>query len=301
MFFYSKKTIVTHNGSFHADDVFAAAALSILLNGKIKIIRTRDPKIIRAADYVVDVGNVYDPPNNRFDHHQSGGPGKRMNGISYASFGLVWKEFGPKICGSPKIAEIIENRLVMPIDAYDNGEGKYSEMFPGVFPYTVNDIIGALNPAPEEIKFDKPIADGAFSSAVEFAKELLKGEIKSVKSCLETEEILKQSYLEAKDKRIIVVNRRVPIGEYFSSYPEPFFIVYQYADGGWAARAVRKNPNNFESRKLFPDSWAGKRDAELVAITGVSDAIFCHNKGFLAIAKSKEGAIRLAKLALENI
>jgi len=44
------KKLITHNGSFHTDDVFACAALSLMLeknNEKFEIIRTRDPEIIR--------------------------------------------------------------------------------------------------------------------------------------------------------------------------------------------------------------------------------------------------------------
>jgi uncharacterized UPF0160 family protein len=37
---------------------------------------------------------------------------------------------------------------------------------------------------------------------------------------------------------------------------------------------------------------------ELAQVTGVADAVFCHNKLFMAVAKSKEGAIKLAELAL---
>jgi uncharacterized UPF0160 family protein len=51
---------------------------------------------------------------------------------------------------------------------------------------------------------------------------------------------------------------------------------------------------------LFPDSWAGKRDAELVKATGVADAIFCHNNRFMMVAGSKEGALALAELALSS-
>ena len=40
--FNKKKKIITHNGSFHADDVFAVATLKLALpNEKIGIIRTR--------------------------------------------------------------------------------------------------------------------------------------------------------------------------------------------------------------------------------------------------------------------
>ena len=49
------KTIATHNGNFHADDVFSVAALKSLFPS-FKLIRTRDLKIIARADIVVDVG-----------------------------------------------------------------------------------------------------------------------------------------------------------------------------------------------------------------------------------------------------
>lgn len=299
MFFFSPKTtVVTHDGGFHADDVFAVATLSILFAGRIRIIRTRDPKKISEADYVVDVGNIYNPKNNRFDHHQPGGGGQRANGISYAAFGLVWKTYGEKISGGKTTTEIIERRLVSPIDAHDNGEGELAESLPGVFPYTINEIIDVLNPTNDEINANSRITNGTFLKAVAMAKELLIREIKWVRARLEAEEILRKSFIEAKDKRIIVVQRLVPVEEYFSSYPEPLFIVYQYSDGDFAVRAVRQAPHLFESRKLFPEDWAGKRNGELVAVTGVPDAVFCHNKRFLAIAKSKEGALKLAELAL---
>src|SRR3990167_4593464 len=115
------KTLVTHNGSFHTDDVFAAAALILYLEktnndfsaqggpaSGWEVIRTRNPKIIEEGDYVFDVGEVYNEKNNRFDHHQPGGAGKRQNGIEYSSFGLVWKKFGVEICESERVADLID-------------------------------------------------------------------------------------------------------------------------------------------------------------------------------------------------
>ena len=32
--------------------------------------RSRDPKELDTCNVVVDVGGVYEPENNRFDHHQ---------------------------------------------------------------------------------------------------------------------------------------------------------------------------------------------------------------------------------------
>src|SRR3989344_4225767 len=102
-FLKPKTVVVTHDGSFHADELFACATLSIWAEKegrRIKIIRTRNQEIIEKADIVVDVGMQYDPSKNRFDHHQKGGAGRRAESpeISYASFGLVWKHYGEKIC-----------------------------------------------------------------------------------------------------------------------------------------------------------------------------------------------------------
>ena len=98
-FLKKRKVVVTHDGSFHTDDVFAVATLSIYYKNRIKIIRTRDEKIMGKADIVLDVGEIYDPSTNRFDHHQKEGAGTRDGGVPYASFGLLWKHFGLEICG----------------------------------------------------------------------------------------------------------------------------------------------------------------------------------------------------------
>ena len=168
----NNKKLITHNGSFHSDDIFAAATLSLLLekNGEsFEIIRTRDSEIIKKGDYVFDVGGVYDEKNNRFDHHQIGGAGKHENGIEYSSFGLVWKKFGLELTGSEKAAELIDKRLVAPIDASDNGfdlvESKHE-----IFPYFIQDFFLAMNPTWREIDLSK---DEMFLKCVEIAKNIL--------------------------------------------------------------------------------------------------------------------------------
>ncbi|RMD58252.1 MYG1 family protein, partial [Candidatus Woesearchaeota archaeon] len=49
-----------------------------------------------------------------------------------------------------------------------------------------------------------------------------------------------------------------------------------------------------------PKEWAGSDAQTLAKLTGVQDAVFCHRNLFIAAAKSKQGALKLAKLALEN-
>lgn len=290
--FKKKKTLVTHNGTFHADDIFATATLSILLDGKVQVIRTRDPEWFKKGDYVYDVGGEYDPSRNRFDHHQKGGAGKRDNGVPYAAFGLVWKAYGDKICGSKEVADKIEEHLVQAIDSHDNGINTYKTEGP-VEPYLIESIFSAFRPSfKEEEDYDKP-----FTKLVSFSKEFLERKIKKTKDALEAEVFIRKYYDDAKDKRLVVIEGDYPWSSVLKDYPEPLFVVWKRGDV-WRVGCVRKEEDSFENRKSLPESWAGLRDEELAKVTGVPDATFCHNGRFLAVAKSKEGAIALAQKAL---
>ena len=82
------KLIVTHNGTFHPDDCLAVSVIKVIEERKgntVEIVRSRKDADWARGDYVVDVGRVYDPDTNRFDHHQERGAGPRHNGIKYSS------------------------------------------------------------------------------------------------------------------------------------------------------------------------------------------------------------------------
>ncbi len=295
-----KKTLVTHDGSFHADDVFAAATLSILLERRgetFEIVRTRDSETINKGDYVFDVGGIFDSKINRFDHHQTGGAGKRENSITYSSFGLVWQKFGVEIAGEKEIADLIEQKIVIPVDANDNGIDLFKNNISNVSPYTLQDILATFSPTALE-GMEK---DDQFLKALIWAKEILTREIKKAKDQIEITKIIQSFYKKSKDKRLVVIDKpkvsRYEIWDALQNFPEILFVVYGDNED-WSVVAMRKEENSFGNRKDFPTTWAGLRKKELQNITGVSDAVFCHNNLFLSVAKSKEGAIKLAELAL---
>ena len=140
------KTIVTHSSNFHADELFGTAAL-IAYNKKkfpkdtIKVIRSLDPKVWEKADFLLDIGGVYAPAKNRFDHHQRGGAGQHGNSIPYAAFGLVWKKFGKAISGSQKAADYVEKKLVMALDGDDNGNMMYEPVIDDILPVTLEEYV----------------------------------------------------------------------------------------------------------------------------------------------------------------
>lgn len=291
-FFKKRKLLVTHNGTFHADDIFATAALSIMLDGNIKVVRTRDPEIISKADFVYDVGGEHNPDKNLFDHHQKGGAGARDNGIPYAAFGLVWKKYGEKICGSKIVADQLDKRLVQPIDANDNGINLFT-VEGEIAPYIIQDLFFLFRPSWKEVQD----FDTAFNEVVKIAIVIINREIKKMSDNLEAENFVTEAYNKSTNKQIIVIDGPYPWHEVLGNHPEPIYAVFPKIDT-WRVECVRKEKYSFENRKPLPAEWAGLRDEKLAEITGVKDATFCHNGRFMAVSKSKEGALELANKAL---
>jgi len=118
--------------------------------------------------------------------------------------------------------------------------------------------------------------------------------------------LILEAYEKSADKKIIILENSFPrflFQKVLSSLPEPIYVISpsRHSDV-WKVEAVRKNFDTMDGRKLFPKSWWGffNSDPKLKEITGVSDVMFCHRNGFLTIALSKEGAIKLANLALND-
>ncbi|KAJ1673251.1 hypothetical protein EV182_005606, partial [Spiromyces aspiralis] len=77
------------------------------------------------------------------------------------------------------------------------------------------------------------------------------------------------------------------------------YIIYQDEAGNWRVQAIPEMPDSFVSRRPLPEAWRGLRDEQLSAEAGIEDCIFVHAAGFIGGNKSKEGAISMAKKALE--
>ena len=294
--------LITHNADFHADDVFATAALMIYLekeNKDYEIIRTRDEEMIKTANYVYDVGGIYDADINRFDHHQiEDGPKPRINGIPYAAFGLIWKHFGEKISGNKEVADVIENKLVMPIDANDNALLLYTPVIEDIYDYDIANVIRSFIPSQAD-RTEETLYE-SFLEAVSFAKKILNQEILKISEKLSFRDIVVSIYEKSGDKRLIILPTYYPWKDFLKFYKEPLFVITPRENGMYQIKTVPEGDAHlFKNRKDFPKEWAGLRDEELQKISRVNDAVFCHKNLFLAVAKSKEGALKLAELALE--
>ena len=289
--------VATHPGNFHADDVFAVAVLE-LVHGELELVRTRDDETVAAADARVDIGGRSDAAAGDFDHHQRGGAGERANGIRYASFGLVWREFGSQLAGGEDAATAIDERLVQGVDANDTGQTISQALIGSIRPMTVSGVIGAMNASwDEELTAEEE--DARFAEAVALARGILEREIASAKAYRRGLDIVRSAIERAGDPRVIELERKAPWHEtVVTTAPDALYVVYPKSDG-WGMQAVPKALGSFENRKDLPEAWGGHSDDELAAITGVPDAMFAHIKSFYASARSREGILALARQALD--
>lgn len=287
--------VAVHDGSFHADDVFAVAVLK-LIYPDLTVIRTRDEEVLKKVNFRVDVGGKYNPHTGDYDHHQMEAVGERENGISYASIGLVWKEYGEKLSGSKKAADFIDMRMIQLIDANDNGiTMHYDEEEPR--PMTVSKIIESFNPVWDDDSIDY---DVAFLKAVDTAQIIIGNEIRRARGIQKARKIVDQVIANSIDQLYIVFERSLPWQDQVISQTNALYVIYPSESGDWRIRGVPQARGSFKLRKPLPAAWAGKRDQELADITGVPDARFCHKERFIAVADSWEGAEKLVMIAIES-
>jgi uncharacterized UPF0160 family protein len=287
------KTAAVHDGTFHADDVLAAAIIR-MLNPGIGIIRSRDPETLQKADIRVDVGGKYSPASGDFDHHMPGGAGRRSNGIPYAACGLIWKHSGKIVAGSDYVSEHIERKIIQTVDAIDSGYN-IDRVDSSVY-YNAADIIDAFNPAWSD---EDQNYDAAFMRAVSYAETMLANEIRHSRAYEAGRGYVYQAVKKAGDPRYIVLERYCPWQDVVIPETKALYVLFPAPTGDWRIRAVPERMGSFNVRHPLPSHWGGLSRDELRAVTGVPDALFCHQALFIAGAVSFEGAMKMLEIALK--
>lgn len=281
-------THITHGGVFHGDEVMATAILSAL--GPVSLNRTfRVPEGTKAF--------VYDIGGGSYDHHQRGGNGTRENGVPYSSAGLIWRDFGKKLLSCEQAWAFVDQELIQGIDAIDNG------VLPGVDypakPGTISDLISGFNPDwDSEVK-----PDDAFLEAVNFAQGVLARAIASAESKARAKALVDEA-IKASEGRIIVLPQFAPWQEYVLTSEDPkaieaLYVVFPSNRGGYNVQAIPDAVDSFGNRKPLPEAWRGLRDGDLQEASGVADATFTHPAGFIGGADSLNGALAMARRAIE--
>ena len=273
---------ITHDGVFHADEVFATALLE-MIKGEVNLLRTRkvaaDDKPFDVIMY--DVGGRYSGYDNVFDHHQRDFEISRSeDGIKLSSFGLLWYTFG-----TPLLSD----------NARDNGQLGASEEL------TVSGIISGFNPNWNE---DDADSDACFIKAVNFAYMVLNNLIKAVVSEYKAIDIVEERIRKSNTRvlnlkkyvnhwQAIVLKSTNPIAN------ELLYCTYIGSNEDVCIVAIPPDLKEMtKQRKPFPEEWAGLSGTKLEEVTGIKGVRFCHAERFFMSVDSEKVAAEVLKKIL---
>jgi len=284
------RSIATHDGTFHADEVTACVLLSLFnLIDAEQIVRTRDPQVMAQCEYVCDVGGIYNPEIKRFDHHQ-----KEYQG-HLSSAGMVLLYLKDKDIISDKGYNFFQNNLIAGVDAHDNG---VAPLLPGISTYS--NIISSFVP----IRHDSSAEEQnlAFMEAFYFAHDYL------------SRIWQKHSYVQSCAK--IVADKMQSQSEYlFFEQPMPWMEAFFELQGidhvakfvimpsgkHWKLRGIPPSLDDpMQVRVPLPKEWAGLLGSDLQKITGIPGAVFCHKGRFISVWETSDDALQALDYVLKN-
>lgn len=305
--------LITHGGTFHADEAFATVILAKYLKsmhpGMAEITLARVNRVTEDYD-----GIIYDVGNGPYDHHQRGGNGFRGNGVPYAACGLVWRDFGPVLCeraglvDPDKVWQRIDTMLVQGVDASDCGTLPPLE-YPA-HPIAASGIIAQFNPNWDEPN-SKEDQDAAFLRAVAFAETIFENLFENVSSTVRAYSLVQEAVANSIN-HVAVLDKFMPwievvhdlsgkTGEVAEKARELYYVVYPALRGGYQWRAVPVTPTSFQQRNESPVEWHGLNGEELQKVSGIKTATFCHTNGFIGGADTKEDCILMATKAIKEL
>ncbi|XP_012172875.2 MYG1 exonuclease isoform X2 [Bombus terrestris] len=318
--------IGTHDGTFHCDEALACFMLKTLPRYKdAVIVRSRDMNILDTCDIVVDVGGEYNPSKHRYDHHMRDfnesistvikKPGYDWT-MKLSSAGLIYCHFGHEIIKHliPQandsdvelIFKHIYDTLIKEVDGIDNGVLMFNEEPVYRIVTDLSSRVKYLNP---EWNSKDINVDSQFLKAVELTgQELVQHINYAAYVWLPARSIVQ----EAIDKRfevdpsgeIIELLQFVPWSQHLYAIekeqnvqPPLKFVIF--SSDNYRVRGIPVEPNSFVCRLSLPEPWGGLRDEKLVSVSGIKDAVFVHSKRFVGGHLTREGAITMARKALE--
>ena len=328
-------TVGVHNGIFHADDVSSMVVLTTL-NPTIKYCRTRDKDILDSLDCVIDVGDVYDPTIQRFDHH-----GKDFNerypspnsnfaiGPKLASIGLIFRHFGRQYIEkvltnhnrtyTPRFIDYIYDNvvkhIVTPIDIIDNGETRAFKFDNAYYKVpSIAKLIANLNNCGYFLDEDQD----NFKVAMKLMKIYLETEIMRHYNAIASEDKVLDLVKSCTTDKLILEDY-TPWSAIFTAHPEECakinFVIYPSTDGEWLFQPTyyskKINGDSFSeflrdgTRRRYkyhpPRSICGLvKDQLSEAMNGIKGTTFVHASGFIGGGTTKETCVDMCEYIKNN-
>jgi len=284
-----KRSLGTHDGTFHADEVTACALLLIYkLIDEDKVFRTRNVEELKSCEYVCDVGKIYDPKLKRFDHHQGDYTG------DLSSAGMILKYLLDKKIITEKIYTYLNDNFVHGVDLHDIGKIKLER---GVCTFSM--VIANFLPIDYECLENE--MNQSFFTAVHFTKGYIQKMLLRFDYIQKCKEAV-QAAME-KGKSFLIFDKEIPWQEAFfelggKTHPAKFLIMP--SGPHWKLRAIPPTyENRMATRQPLPQEWAGLYDEGLKKVTHIDGAVFCHKGRFISIWETKEDAMKALNQIVE--
>ncbi len=321
-------TIQTHDKRFHTDDVGAVSLLTTYYAQKkteVQLIRSRNQELLKKADILIDVGGVYDPDTQRYDHHQDDCNEVFDDGfaIPLSSIGMVWKHFGKELLAMyievhpefnalnnwydhiDKIHTEVYLKSIQEIDAHDNGvpsiEGGKRNYWTHL---SLGSIISALNTPDTNNENDQMIA---FQNAVDLFGKIfeikLEDIIRKYFDYTMSYDIVKKYMEEAPDNReYLIITDKVPtiykcLGKLDPGCKTKFLIFHTPDESEITIRTRGRKDDIYTPIVPLLDH---DKSCEYLGEDRKNDLIFVHKALFIAKTKTIETAIKLVGYALQN-
>ncbi|MCM1214046.1 MAG: MYG1 family protein [Lachnospiraceae bacterium] len=307
-----KATGITHAGVFHADDVFSTAFLmeyfTLVRGCPFRVMRLSN---LPSKDHYNSGAIVYDIGMGQFDHH--GERVDRENGVPYAAFGKLWKEFGYSYVSklfpdnsatdNSWIRQKFDSIFIQGIDAVDNGTMPLAD-YPAQA-MSVSSVIANMNPSWED---DSPLAEQmCFCNAVRLAKEIMGITLDRLFATAKAKHRISKALSCVQNKgTILVLDKFCPWQEEIingghSAAENLLYIMYpsKRNTGYWKWQVVPTAVGSFDQRCHVPEHWCGKTGDALYHACRMSGMTFIHKSGFLGECISKADAYEAVETIID--
>lgn len=283
--------IFTHPGRFSADQVLGVA---IMLSLSTEAVVIREAQKAAHCEIVVEP-HATKSHNGFFDFSFKGCAGV-VTEVHYVDARLTWNAVGhaylERVIGindefvKETLYDEVQRRLDECVNTADRPWGLFS----------FNDIVDGFNCVK-----DGESSDMLFLTAVNVVQNIFERQCMLIKERLEASRVIVDAINVSKDL-ILLLEEAVPwVNSLLAEYRgDGFSFVVIPGKACWEVQTIPIFLNTKKVRVSFPNAWTGLEKEAFQKLTGVPDALFCTFERNVAAAASKEGALALAKLALET-
>lgn len=260
--------IITHNGTFHSDEIFAIALLlkfELKESQHVQIVRSRDEvfltQYIDYADvFIVDIGGSFQPELCNFDHHQDDN-----YFADKASVRLIHDYLLNTNKLTPELGKHLWENLIMLINRWDLGQ---EQNYVNYFHRPLPSLISSYNRSTEDLSRENI----QFKKALQFALEIVENESFSYFQYQDAKRTFNK-HRNINSHTILFEDFNPKHSSFLKQHRNIRYYIYPYR-GNWAVAAVNS--------KKHPIPECPHHEG----------LVFSHKNHFLTVFSTKEFAIR---------